>query len=142
MPGETRSSIRRSTVWGVATAPTPLGPWTRHNQNPILDYGPDGSWDDNSVDCVSVMKEGAFDLKAGTEKYYLWYSGRNTDGSRHIGLATASSPLGPWQKYEGNPILLRVRLHRRCNKGGRQVLYIRTESRRRHRSGPFLCSHR
>jgi len=27
---------------GVATAPTPLGPWTKHKGNPILDYGPPG----------------------------------------------------------------------------------------------------
>lgn len=38
--------------------------------------------------------------------YYLFYSAndfRNPDYS--VGYATSSSPLGPWVKYEGNPIL-------------------------------------
>jgi len=47
------------------------------------------------------MKEGAYDIKAGTEKYYMWYS---SAGSA-IGLATADNPLGPWKKYENNPII-------------------------------------
>jgi hypothetical protein len=38
----------------------------------------------------------------------MWYSGMGSkDPYRHwgIGLATASSPLGPWKKYPGNPIV-------------------------------------
>jgi len=89
---------------GVATAPTPLGPWTKYEGNPILDYGPEGSWDTGSVDCVCVMKTGAYDLSPEDETYYMWYSAGGPTG-RHIGLATASSPLGPWTKYEGNPVV-------------------------------------
>ena len=89
---------------GVATAPTPLGPWTKYQGNPILDYGPPGSWDDESVDGACIMKEGAYNLGQENQTYYMWYSGRGHDG-RHIGLATATSPLGPWKKYEGNPIV-------------------------------------
>jgi len=89
---------------GVATAPAPLGPWTRHEANPILDYGPAESWDEDSVDCVCVMREGAYDLRPETDVYYMWYSAEGPTG-RHIGLATASSPLGPWKKYEGNPVV-------------------------------------
>jgi len=89
---------------GVATAPTPLGPWTRYEGNPILDYGADGSWDENSVDCVCVMKEGAYDLLPEKPNYYMWYSAMGKSG-RHIGLATANSPLGPWKRYEGNPVV-------------------------------------
>ncbi len=89
---------------GVATAPTPLGPWTRYEGNPILDYGPAESWDEDSVDCVCVMREGAYDLRPETDVYYIWYSAEGPTG-RHIGLATASSPLGPWKKYEGNPVV-------------------------------------
>lgn len=40
--------------------------------------------------------------------YYLIYSAndfRNKDYA--VGYATASSPLGPWKKYEGNPIISR-----------------------------------
>ena len=80
---------------GVASAPHPLGPWTKYEKNPIIDSGPEGSWDNRSVACAAVLKEEA-------DKYYMWYysSGGN------IGLAYASSPLGPWEKYEGNPVLL------------------------------------
>ena len=88
----------------VATAPTPLGPWKRFENNPVLDHGPEGSWDRTSVDGAVLMKQGAYDMKRGTEQYYMWYSARGPSG-RHIGLATASSPLGPWKKYEGNPIV-------------------------------------
>jgi xylan 1,4-beta-xylosidase len=40
--------------------------------------------------------------------YYLFYSTndfRNPDYA--VGYATSDSPLGPWKKYEGNPILVR-----------------------------------
>jgi len=56
------------------------------------------------VDCVCVMKEGAYDLLPEQTTYYMWYSAGGPTG-RHIGLATASSPLGPWKKYEGNPVV-------------------------------------
>ena len=93
---------------GVATAPTPLGPWTKYEKNPVLDHGPPGSWEDHWVACGCVMKEGAYDIKSGTETYYMWYSAASTQKEWQnvsIGLATASSPLGPWKKYEGNPII-------------------------------------
>jgi len=78
---------------GVATAPHPLGPWTRYEGNPIIDLGPEGSWEDGWVACASVLKEEG-------DKYYMWYSGNG-----HQGLAYASNPLGPWEKYEENPVL-------------------------------------
>ncbi|MCX6621292.1 MAG: hypothetical protein NTY38_09465 [Acidobacteria bacterium] len=94
----------------VATAPAPLGPWNRYERNPVLDLGPEGNWDQSSVDGAVILKEGAYDIKAGTENYYMWYSASsprvgNQRGKRSIGLATASSPLGPWKKYERNPVL-------------------------------------
>jgi len=47
-------------------------------------------------------------LKEGIDKYWMWYSGigKSEEHSKwSIGLATASHPLGPWQKHENNPIL-------------------------------------
>jgi hypothetical protein len=88
----------------VATAATPLGPWKKCEKNPILDQGPEGSWDHESVDGAVVLKEGAYDIKPGTEVYYMWYSASGPTG-RHIGLATATNPLGPWKKFEGNPVV-------------------------------------
>jgi len=88
----------------VATAPAPLGPWTKCENNPILDHGPEGSWDHSSVDGAVILKQSAWDVKPNEEKYYLFYSG-SAPGGRHIGFATSKSPLGPWRKYEHNPIL-------------------------------------
>ncbi len=98
---------------GVATATNPTGPFKKHGLDPILRVGPEGSWDDSAVACPMILKE-------GDEKYYMWYAGIGIDeGSEQehkqeseqgfdvwcVGLATASNPLGPWKKYEGNPIL-------------------------------------
>jgi len=77
---------------GVASAPHPLGPWTKHEGNPVIDVGPKGSWEDSWVACAAVLKE-------EDDQYYMWYNGNGK-----IGLATAPHPLGPWTKYEGNPI--------------------------------------
>jgi hypothetical protein len=87
----------------VATANTRLGPWRKYEHNPILDQGPDGNWDHGSVYGAIVMKEGAYNVGPGAEKYYMWYGSAADGGS--IGLATSDHPLGPWKKYAGNPIL-------------------------------------
>jgi hypothetical protein len=87
---------------GVATATHPLGPFRKHGNRPILDLGSPGTWDDRNVACGMVLKEGA-------GKYLMWYSATGTSpvhAKWSIGLATASHPLGPWKKYEGNPVLV------------------------------------
>jgi hypothetical protein len=86
---------------GVADATSPLGPFKKHGDKPVLDLGPKGSWDDRHVACAMVLKD-------DREKYYMWYSGHGSSREHRkwsIGLATASHPLGPWKKYDGNPIL-------------------------------------
>lgn len=95
---------------GVATAPTPLGPWTKYENNPILDYGPLDTWDGGGNACATVLK--ARESGEGDSgRYYMFYNntggGMTEDGQmiRGIGLATAPHPLGPWKRYEGNPII-------------------------------------
>jgi hypothetical protein len=86
---------------GVATAPGPLGPFTKHGKEPVLKRGPKGSWDDVHVACAMVLKE-------RTDRYTMWYSGLGRSEEHRgwcIGLATAESPLGPWKKHPKNPIL-------------------------------------
>lgn len=86
---------------GVATASAPLGPFRKHGERPILDLGPAGSWDDRDVACAMVVAE-------GPGKYWMWYSGIDASADHakwSVGLATAPHPLGPWQKFAGNPIL-------------------------------------
>jgi len=46
----------------VAMAPTSLGPWKIYEKNPIFGYDFPGNWDEESVDCVSVIKEGAYNI--------------------------------------------------------------------------------
>jgi hypothetical protein len=88
---------------GVASSNHPLGPFKKHGDGPVLKVGPNGSWDGGDVACAMVLKDGNED----EPKYYMWYSG----GGSHegdvwgVGLAMADHPLGPWKKYEGNPIL-------------------------------------
>jgi hypothetical protein len=86
---------------GVATASAPLGPFRKHGDRPILDLGPPGSWDDRGVACAMVVPD-------GPGRYWMWYSGIGASPAHakwSIGLATAPHPLGPWQKFAGNPIL-------------------------------------
>ena len=83
---------------GVASAENPTGPFTKHGLDPIIRVGPEGSWEESSVACPMVLKE-------GNGKYVMWYGGHNGDDGWDIGIATASNPLGPWKKYEGNPVL-------------------------------------
>lgn len=52
-----------------------------------------------------TVTEGPTVIKRG-KKYYLFYSAndfRNPDYA--VGVATADHPLGPWKKYEGNPVI-------------------------------------
>lgn len=82
-----------------ATAPSPLGPWTRGQI--ILDLGAAGEWDEGRVTEPFVFKDG--------DTYYLFYMGDAISyGSREqIGLATTTAslfPLGPepgglWTKH-------------------------------------------
>lgn len=50
--------------------------------------------------------EGPFMLKHnGT--YYLTYSSNHYESQKYaVGYATSDNPLGPWKRYEGNPILI------------------------------------
>jgi len=88
----------------VAIADNPLGPWIKYEKNPVLESGKQGEWDDKYVACASILKEGQYDITYKDHKYYIFYTGSGTSG-RHIGFATSDNPLGPWKKYEGNPII-------------------------------------
>jgi len=83
---------------GVATAASPYGPFTKYAGNPILTVGAAGEWDDFYVSSPFVFREG--------DTYYMFYSGYSSaTGIIQIGLATATSPTGPWTKHPNNPIL-------------------------------------
>ena len=51
------------------------------------------------------VNEGPFVIKEG-DTYYMTYSANSYESPFYgIGYATAPSPMGPWTKYAGNPIL-------------------------------------
>ncbi len=98
----TRSDFKYQYQIGVATATSPLGPFKKHSKDkPILTVGTKESWDDGSVACPMVLKE-------ADNRYYMWYWGMDDEPPfvhKAVGLAIAEHPLGPWKKYEGNPVL-------------------------------------
>ena len=42
---------------GLATAPHPLGPWTKYGDKPVLDLGAKGGGEDESVACAAILRE-------------------------------------------------------------------------------------
>lgn len=85
---------------GVATSKHPMGPWTKSGDKPLLDLGPPGSWDDIHVACPVILRE-------APDKFLMWYCGMGSKEPKKwsIGLATASTPLGPWTKVSTNPVI-------------------------------------
>ena len=85
----------------------------------ILDYGHDKQeWENAHVNDYETSggtkkdrrwEEGSTTIKVHVDNgvlYYLTYSANNWENPFYgVGYATATSPLGPWKKYAGNPIL-------------------------------------
>jgi len=87
---------------GVATATSPLGPWTKYSGNPIFKVG-DKQFENYLVACPMVVKDG--------RKYYMFYSSSdNTYTFANTSLAIADNPLGPWKRYSKNPVLYDKRI--------------------------------
>lgn len=85
-------------VVGHATASSPTGTWTKDSaHNPVMSCGAGGAWDDANIYATEVW------LESGT--WYMLYMGEKATGGTKIGLATASSPEGPWTKSGSNPVL-------------------------------------
>ncbi|MFC1738868.1 hypothetical protein ACFL1G_07470 [Planctomycetota bacterium] len=88
-----RSDFQYAYQIGVATAASPLGPFKKYGNKPILPVGTKESWDESATACAMVLKE-------ADKKYCMWYWGNEA-----VGLATAEHPVGPWKKHEGNPVI-------------------------------------
>ncbi len=78
---------------GHAVARSPFDPW-KVDSAVLLDVGAPGAWDSMYTATPCVLEIG------GT--YYMWYAGHD-GASIRSGLATASSPYGPFTKDPGNP---------------------------------------
>jgi predicted GH43/DUF377 family glycosyl hydrolase len=85
---------------GHATSPDGIT-WTKDINNPVLDIGPAGSWDENSVHapCVMVIDN----------TFNMWYTGhRGNNFSFDFQIGHATSPDGiNWTKDPNNPVLTR-----------------------------------
>jgi beta-1,2-mannobiose phosphorylase / 1,2-beta-oligomannan phosphorylase len=75
---------------GYATSPDGVN-WTKYADNPVLNLGPSGSWDQSWVRANAVIKQGA--------TYKLWFA-----SGGQIGYATSPDGI-VWTKHAGNPVL-------------------------------------
>lgn len=87
------------TAIGVASAPGPEGPWTRHGR--VLEPGERGAWDDFRVDDACLLERGG--------EFLLYYKGVTKfqkDWAAHTphGLAVADNPTGPYRRVPENPV--------------------------------------
>lgn len=66
------------------------------NLPPLLTTGTDGEWDDTELQKMDVIFDG--------NEYKLYYTGGQTPGYNHIGLATSPDGI-TWTKYADNPVI-------------------------------------
>jgi predicted GH43/DUF377 family glycosyl hydrolase len=74
--------------------------WNKDLNNPVLDVGPNGTWDDVWVYEPCVVFDGSI--------YHMWYcawNGISPPERVRIGHATSPDPGGPWTKDPDNPVL-------------------------------------
>ena len=69
--------------------------WTKHASNPVIDVGPPGSWDDETVTPGAVIFDGS--------SYKMWYWGYDGTSLR-TGYATSGDGID-WTKHASNPVL-------------------------------------
>ena len=92
---------------GVAVSKSLYGPWERFDK-PLLDVSSKGSWDDHCTTNPSLLVH-------PNGEYWLYYKSWNdaeyqnatgsVRGNRKYGLAISKNILGPYKKYEHNPII-------------------------------------
>ncbi len=69
--------------------------WNQHAENPRLDVGTSGAWDDAGVSSPDVLYDGW--------AYHVWYAGYDGTSMR-IGYATSMNGV-VWNKHSQNPVL-------------------------------------
>ena len=80
---------------GYATSPDGIT-WDKHQQNPVLDIGDPGTWDDYAVIHSPVVLVDTV--------YHMWYNGNDGLGNQLIGHATSFDGVN-WDKDTSNPVL-------------------------------------
>ncbi len=73
---------------GLATSTNNGITWTKHANNPVIDLGPQGSWDANYVEAGSIILV--------EDTLYTWYDGsRNNTATNLWRIGLAKSPIEP-----------------------------------------------
>lgn len=81
---------------GYATSPDGIT-WVKDvANNPVLDLGSPGSWDDSNVDHASVVKVGS--------TYHMWFNGEDATSAR-IGHATSPDGINWTKDAANNPVV-------------------------------------
>lgn len=92
-----------SQTWGAKLDST----WTQVISDPVLISTPEQAWEfaDGESDDMWLWNEGPFVFK-NNGKYYLTFSANYYARENYaVGVAIATSPLGTYVKYAGNPIV-------------------------------------
>ncbi|MBS3761815.1 MAG: xylosidase [Planctomycetes bacterium] len=84
------------TAIGIAMADSPGGPWRKFEGNPVLEPGPEGTFDCLRVDDSCMIKR--------DDKYWMYYKGRGRKDTP-MGLAIADDPTGPYFKHSYSPLV-------------------------------------
>ncbi len=91
--------------------------WLKYPENPVLNVGEQGKWDDTNVDRPSVVcKDGL---------YHMWFTGWNRHGCSAIGHAVSSDGIH-WKKT-GKPVLVPTMKWERQNLMCPNVIYDEQE---------------
>ena len=78
---------------GLATADNALGPWKKHENNPVISWKGDGGVYPGSVTKIE-------------DTFYMFVQNPvSVEDQGPFCMATAPSPEGPWTKYHGNPVM-------------------------------------
>jgi Leucine-rich repeat (LRR) protein/predicted GH43/DUF377 family glycosyl hydrolase len=95
--GTPTKSLSEGMQIGHATSPDGIH-WTKDTNNPVLEIGTSGKWDDQWVSQPEVIYNGS--------EYHMWYGGdNNTIEKMSIGHATSVDGT-TWTKDAENPVLI------------------------------------
>ncbi|WP_455391552.1 LamG-like jellyroll fold domain-containing protein [[Eubacterium] cellulosolvens] len=86
------------TTWKIGYATSIDGiNWQKYPNNPVLDLGSSGSWDDAEVKDPFVLFDGGM--------YKMWYTGmKNSNHVNKVGYAISYDGIN-WTKHSNNPII-------------------------------------
>ncbi|KPL11699.1 MAG: hypothetical protein AMS23_07385 [Bacteroides sp. SM1_62] len=70
--------------------------WQKYENNPVLDTGPEDSWDHHAIGFPTVI--------IVNDTCHMWYAGASDQIAVQIGYATSTDGIN-WKKYENNPVI-------------------------------------